>query len=170
MKNLKKMLKASVLAVGLLSVLSASSYAGSFACVDTQEVMQKSTFAKSLGKSLNDKVSEIRKKLKSYETELQNLQREIESKAISKQAKKQKIKEYEDLRLKALEYQQDAQKELQAMQEKAGKEFTEALKNAVTSYAKSHNLEGVFDCNQMLYTGNLDITPSIIKTIDSAHK
>jgi len=69
-----------------------------------------------------------------------------------------------------LEYQQDAQKELQAMQEKAGKEFTEGLKNVVTSYAKSHSLEGVFDCNQMLYTGNLDITPSIIKALDSAHK
>ncbi|MGC8677940.1 MAG: OmpH family outer membrane protein [Hydrogenobaculum sp.] len=170
MKNLKKTLKASVLALALLSVLSASSYAGGFACVDTQEVMQKSTFAKSLGKSLNEKVNEIRKKLQAYEAELQNLQKEIESKAISKQAKKQKIKEYENVRLKALEYQQDAQKELQAMQEKAGEEFTEALKNAVTSYAKSHNLDGVFDCNQMLYTGNLDITSSIIKTLDSTRK
>ncbi|MGC8650674.1 MAG: OmpH family outer membrane protein, partial [Hydrogenobaculum sp.] len=90
MKNLKKTLKASVLALGLLSVLSVSSYAGGFACVDTQEVMQKSTFAKSLGKSLNEKVAKIRKKLQAYEAELQNLQKEIESKAISKQAKKQK--------------------------------------------------------------------------------
>ncbi|GAB6078343.1 OmpH/Skp family outer membrane protein [Hydrogenobaculum acidophilum] len=170
MKNLKKMLKATALSVGLLSLMSLSSYAGDFACVDTQAVMQKSTFAKSLGKSLNEKVASIRKKLQAYEAELQNLQKEIESKAISKQAKKQKIKEYENVRLKALEYQQDAQKELQAMQEKAGKEFTEALKTAVTNYAKSHHLEGVFDCNQMLYTGNLDITSSIIKTLDSTHK
>lgn len=169
MKNLKKVLKATVLSVGLMS-LSISSYAGGFACVDTQAVMQKSTFAKSLGKSLNDKVATIRNKLKGYETRLQNLQKEIESKAISKEAKKQKIKEYEDIRLKALEYQQDAQKELQAMQEKAGKEFTEALKNVVTNYAKAHNLEGVFDCNQMLYTGNLDITNNIINALDSSHK
>lgn len=55
------------------------------------------------------------------------------------------------------------------MQEKAGREFTQTLKTAVTNYAKSHNLEGVFDCNQMLYTGNLDITSTIIKTIDSVH-
>ncbi len=169
--NIKKLLKNAVLSVGVLSLMSASSYAGNFACVDTQAVMQKSTFAKSLGKSLNDRVAQIKKKLQSYESQLQNLQKEIESKALSKQAKKEKIKEYENLRLQALEYQQDAQKELQSMQEKAGKEFTEALKTAVTNYAKSHNLEAVFDCNQMLYTADsIDITNTIIKALDSSHK
>ncbi len=158
-----------LLTLGMLLVAGVSSYANSFACVDTQEVMQKSTFAKSLGSSINQKVSEARQKLQTYEKQLQNLQKEIESKALSKQAKKQKIKEYEDVRLKAMEYQQDVQKEIQAMQEKAGKEFTNALKLAVNSYASSHHLEGVFDCNQMLYYKNLDITPTVIKAIDSAH-
>jgi outer membrane protein len=166
--DFKKTFRTLGLSVGVLAITSFS-YAGGFACVDTQEVMQKSTYAKELGDSINKKVQEVKQKLKSYETTLQNLQKEIESKAISKQAKKQKIKEYEDVRLKAIEYQQDAQKQLQAMQEKAGREFTQTLKTAVTNYAKSHNLEGVFDCNQMLYTGNLDITSTIIKTIDSVH-
>lgn len=166
MKNLKQALALIVMFVGMGGI----SYAGGFACVNTQKVMQTSTFAKSLGDSLNQKVSRVKAKLQGYENQLKNLQKEIESKALSKQAKQQKIKEYENVRLKAIEYQQDAQKELQAMQEKAGKEFTTALKNAVNQYAKSHSLEGVFDCNQMLYTGNLDITPAIIQDIDTSHK
>ncbi len=71
--------------------------------------------------------------------------------------------------MKAVEYQQDAQKHIQELQEQAGREFTQTLQSAVSQYAKAHGLEGVFDCSQMLYTGNLDITPTIIKAIDSLH-
>lgn len=154
----------------LLGVLMASSFSlgATLGCVDMQKVITTSTKAKQANEEINAKKLEYEKELQNYGKKLEKIQKELQNSALSEAAKQKKIKEFEAIRAKALEAQEKASKDINSFGTDLEKKLNKELREVIASYAKSHNIETVFDCNSLLYKGSVeDITDPVIKEFDS---
>lgn len=139
-----------------------------FACVDTNRILQESKLVADAQKELREKLIDYQSQLGKKEQQLEELKKQIESKAISQQAKEQKIKEYQKLESEARELQTKAQKELGEMKERLETMVYNRVKEAAEKLAKERGYTGVMDCGVFIYKDtNLDITTEIIKIVDA---
>ncbi len=140
-----------------------------FACVDTNRILQESKLVADAQKELREKLIEYQKKLSKKEQKLDELKKQIESKAISQKVKEQKIKEYQKEESEARELQTKAQKELNEMKQRLESMVYNRVKEAAEKLAKERGYTGVMDCGVFIYKdATLDITTEIIKLVDAS--
>jgi len=138
-----------------------------FACVDTNRILQESKLVADAQKELREKLVEFQKELSKKEQRLEELKKQIESKAISKQVKEQKIKEYQKVESEARELQTKAQKELNEMKQRFENMVYNRVKEAAQKISKERKYSGVMDCGVFIYKdAELDITTDVIKLVD----
>ena len=150
-----------------LALTGFSFSAQKFACVDTNRILQESKLVADAQKELREKLIEFQKKLSKKEQRLEELKKQIESKAISKQAKEEKIKEYQTVESEARELQTKAQKELNDMKQRFENMVYNRVKEAAEKLSKERNYSGVMDCGVFIYKDTeLDITTDVIRLVD----
>ncbi|HIC97689.1 MAG TPA: OmpH family outer membrane protein, partial [Aquificaceae bacterium] len=84
-----------------------------FACIDTNRILNESKLVAQAQKELRDKLLEYQKLLGDKEKKLEELRKQIESKAISQKVKEEKIKEFQKIESEARTLQERAQRELE---------------------------------------------------------
>jgi len=158
--------------IGLFLLLVASvfgglSHAQSFACIDTNRILQESKLVAQAQGELRDKLLEFQTQLTKKEQELEELKKQIESKAISQKAKEQKIKEYQRIESEARELQQKAQRELEDMKQRLESMVYNRVREAAEKLAKKRGFAGIIDCAVFIYREpDMDVTTEIIKLVD----
>ncbi len=139
------------------------------ACVDTNRILQESKLVAQAQGELRGKLMEYQSKLSKKERRLEELKKQIESKAISQKAKEEKIKEYQKVESEARALQEKAQRELQEMKERLETMVYNRVKEAAEKIAKERNLMGVMDCAVFIYKDpEIDITTEVIKMVDQS--
>jgi len=142
---------------------------GKLACVDTNRILQESKLVAQAQKELRDKLIEYQTQLSSKEQKLQELKKQIESKALSQKAKEEKIKEYQKIESEARALQEKAQKELADMKQRLENMVYNRVKEAAEKLAKERGFAGVMDCGVFIYKESaMDITTDIIRIIDES--
>ena len=142
---------------------------GKIACVDTNRILQESKLVAQAQKELRDKLIEYQTQLSGKEKKLQELKKQIESKAISQKAKEEKIKEYQRIESEARTLQEKAQKELADMKQRLENMVYNRVKEAAEKLAKEKGYTGVMDCAVFIYReSEMDITTEVIKLIDAS--
>ncbi len=158
------------LALFFLIAMVGTVYAqGKLACVDTNRILQESKLVAQAQKELREKLIEYQTKLSGKEQKLEELKKQIESKAISQKAKEEKIKEYQKIESEARTLQEKAQKELADMKQRLENMVYNRVKEAAEKLAKERGYTGVMDCGVFIYKEpEMDITTEIIKMIDES--
>ncbi len=142
---------------------------GKIACVDTNRILQESKLVAQAQKELRDKLIEFQTQLSAKEKKLEELKKQIESKAISQKAKEEKIKEYQRIESEARTLQEKAQKELADMKQRLENMVYNRVKEAAEKLAKEKGYTGVMDCAVFIYReSEMDITTEVIKLIDAS--
>ncbi|WP_457601375.1 OmpH family outer membrane protein [Hydrogenivirga sp.] len=151
-------------------LLTGFSYAGGkLACVDTNRILQESKLVADAQKELREKLVQYQKELSKKEQKLDELKKQIESKAISQKVKEEKIKQYQKLEAEAREIQAKAQKELGEMKQRLENMVYNRVKEAAEKLAKEKGYVGVMDCGVFIYKeSDMDITTEIIKLVDAS--
>jgi len=159
---MKKLILVSVL-------LSSLSFAQQkFACIDPNRILQESQTARKAQEGLRNKFQFYQKQLDEMGKKLEDLKKQIESKAISQKMREEKIKEYQKLEAEAVELQQKAQKELNELRIKTEDELTKKVKEISEDISRKANFTGVLDCNVFVYrSAEIDITDEVIKRLDA---
>ncbi|WP_333785108.1 OmpH family outer membrane protein [Thermocrinis sp.] len=159
---MKKLILVSVL-------LSSLSFAQQkFACIDPNRILQESQTAKKAQEGLRNKFQFYQNQLDEMGKKLEELKKQIESKAISQKMREEKIKEYQKLEAEAIELQQKAQKELNELRIKTEDELTKKIKEISEDISKKANFTGVLDCSVFVYrSAEIDITDEVIKRLDA---
>lgn len=137
------------------------------ACVDTNRILQESKLVAQAQKELREKLTEYQKKISGKEQRLEDLKKQIESKAISQSAREEKIKEYQRVEAEARDLQEKAQRELGEMKERLENMVFNRMREAAEKLARDRGYTGVMDCAVFLYREpGMDITTEIIRMID----
>ena len=140
-------------------------------CVNGDELLKESHYAKELKEQLSKKKAELIKKYQQKAQELiaklKSLQKELSSGLLSEDAQKQKQQEFtklqQQLQMLQMEAQQEAQKYITEQLQKLDKLTRTALK----VLAKTIGFDAAMDCNALLYhSPKIDITPEVAKVID----
>lgn len=151
----------------LILAIGGISYGQSFACVDTNRILQESKLVAQAQGELRDKLLEFQSQLTQKEQKLEELKKQIESKAISQKVKEEKIKEYQKIESEARELQQKAQEELENMKQRLEAMVYNRVREAAEKLAKKKGLAGVMDCAVFLYREpDMDVTTEIIRIMD----
>ncbi len=151
----------------VLTLLAGITYAQTFACVDTNRILQESKLVAQAQGELRDKLLEYQAKLTKKEQKLEELKKQIESKAISQKAKEEKIKEYQKVESEARQLQEKAQKELEDMKQRLENMVYNRVREAAEKLAKKKGLAGIMDCAVFIYREpDMDVTTEIIKVVD----
>jgi len=139
------------------------------ACVDTNVLLKDSKRVKEAQDKLRAKVMEYQRELEAKRRRLEELKRQIESKAISKQAKEEKIKEYQRIEAEGFELQQKAQREIASLREQLETQVLEEVRKVVKQVAVKKGYDGVIDCAVFLYRDEKigDITSEVLNALDS---
>ncbi len=155
-----------ILTVGVFGLSFAQS---KFACVDTNRILQESKLVATAQGELRGKLIEYQSKLSKKEQRLEELKKQIESRAISQKVKEEKIKEYQRIESEARELQEKAQKELGEMKQRLETMVYNRVKEAAEKLAKERGYTGILDCGVFIYKeSDIDITTEIIKIIDAS--
>ncbi|MDQ7037775.1 MAG: OmpH family outer membrane protein [Aquificota bacterium] len=141
------------------------------ACVDTNRILQESKLVASAQGELRSKLVEYQGKLSQKERRLEELKKQIESKAISQKAKEEKIKEYQKLEAEWRELQERAQRELAEMKQRLENMVYNRVKEAAEKIAKDRGFAGIIDCGVFIYRDpDMDITTEVIRMIDEPER
>lgn len=156
-----------VVILSLLLVFGFSAGEVKFACVDTNRILQESKLVASAQGELRSKLAEYQGKLSEKERKLAELKKQIESKAISQQAREKKIKEYQKIEAEWRELQEKAQRELTEMKERLENMVYNRVKEAAEKIAREKGFAGIIDCSVFIYRdASIDVTTEIIRMID----
>ncbi len=141
------------------------------ACIDTNRILQESKLVASAQGELRSKLVEYQGKLSQKEKRLEELKKQIESKAISQKAKEEKIKEYQRIEAEWRELQEKAQRELAEMKQRLENMVYNRVKEAAERIAKERGLVGIMDCGVFIYRDpDMDITTEVIRMIDEPER
>ncbi len=138
-----------------------------FMCVDPGRILQESKLVKTKETQLRSKVEDYQKQLDQINRRLEDLKKQIESKAIAQKVREEKIKEYQRLESEGLELQQKANKELSELKGKMEEEIGTKVKAIAEEIGKKQGLTGIIDCSALLYRSpEIDITQEVIQRLD----
>ncbi len=152
--------------IGTLFILGFAS--AKIACVDTNRILAESKLVAKAQAELRSKLEEYRLQLTEKEKRLEELKKQIESKAISQKAKEEKIKEYQKIENEVRQLQAKAQAELNQMKQRLENMVFNRVKEAAEKVAHEKGYSGVVDCAVFLYReASMDITTEIIELIDA---
>ncbi len=153
--------------VAMLLFLGISFAQGKLACIDVNRILQESKLVAQAQKELRDKVLEIQKILSEKEQKLEELKKQIESKALSEKAREEKLKEFRSIENEIREIQERAGRELEEMRKRLENMVFNRVKEASEKIAKERGFIGVMDCSVFIYKESaIDITTEIINAID----
>ena len=139
-----------------------------FACIDPNRILQESQTARKAQEELRSKFQFYQKQLDEKAKKLEELKKQIESRAISQKMREEKIREYQKLETEAMEFQQKAQKELTELRIKTEDELTKKIKEISEDISKKANFTGVLDCSVFVYrSAEIEITDEVIKRLDA---
>ncbi len=138
-----------------------------FAYVDIQKIMNESKKGEKFRKEIEQKLEYYKKKAGELESKAKQIQKQMESPALSEKGKKKKEEELKQLEQEFMLLQQKAQMEIQQMKAEAEKKMLEDIKRIVKKYAEKNNIDIVFlggEFSGLLYADrSLDITDIILK-------
>jgi len=161
--------------IGKLTVLTLISFISltfaqvKFACVDTNRILQESKLVAQAQSELRGKLVEYQAQLSEKEKKLQELKKQIESKAVSQKIKEEKIKEYQKIESEARQVQEKAQKELGEMKQRLETMVFNRVREAAEKLAKEKGYTGVMDCGVFIYKDpEIDITTDVIQLVDKS--
>ncbi|MCS7084083.1 MAG: OmpH family outer membrane protein [Aquificaceae bacterium] len=138
-----------------------------FACVDPQVVMQESQMVKSRRSQLIAKREGYQKQLDEMSKKLEELKKQIDSKATAQKVREEKIKEFEKIQGEGIELQQRAQRELMELGEKLENEVASRVRSISEELAKSRGFSAIVDCSVFFYKSpELDITKEVVQRLD----
>ncbi len=160
-----------IFGIFLIAIGGFSHAEAKFTCIDTNRILSESKLVADAQGELRTKLVEYQNKLKKKEKKLEELKKQIESKAISKKVKEKKIQEYQKLESEARKLQEKAQRELTEMRQRLENMVFNRVKEASEKIAKERGLAGILDCGAFIYRDpDLDITTEVIKLIDAGKK
>jgi len=138
-----------------------------FVCVDPGRILQESKLVKEKEAKLRSSVEQYQKQLDEKNKKLEELKKQIESKAISQKVREEKIKEYQKIEAEGMELQQKAQKELSELRAKIEEELLAKVRSISEELAKKQGFTGILDCSAFVYkTADMDITAEVIQRLD----
>ncbi len=151
----------------ILLVLLSFGFSFKLACINTNEVLSKSTYFAKLQQEYRKEVLRLRDELTQLKDKIDDLKGKIDSGLLSEKAKEEKLKEYMELQEKYRKLQEEARKKLLSFQRELRERLLERLKRVLSKISKEKALSGVLDCQVLLYKGEvLDITDEVIKGLD----
>ncbi|MEJ5172480.1 MAG: OmpH family outer membrane protein [Hydrogenothermaceae bacterium] len=147
------------------------SFAGSYAYVDIDRVMNESVKGKKYKAELEAKLKYYQDKAKELSGKLQQTQKQLASPTLNDKAKDQKREELRQLARELQTLEEQANKELAKMKADAETSMVKEIKDIVKSIAQKNNYDIVFYgglLSGILYSNKgLDITDSVIKEYNS---
>lgn len=157
------------MALTLIAFISITLAQVKFACVDTNRILQESKLVAQAQSELRGKLIEYQTQLSEKEKKLEELKKQIESKAVSQKVKEEKIKEYQKIESEARQVQEKAQKELGEMKQRLETMVFNRVKEAAEKLAKEKGYTGVMDCGVFIYKDpDIDITTEVIQLVDKS--
>jgi Skp family chaperone for outer membrane proteins len=171
--NLKKLAAFGGVILGL--GLVGKGYAAELVCVNNQEVLKVSSYAKSVQEQILKKkqemMEEFKKKLEPLKQQMEALQKQIQSGLLSQEAVEEKRKELAKLQQQMQLLMMQAQQEYMRYAEEQYQKLTQLEQAALKALEKTLGFKAVVDCQQLLYySPEIDITNQTAKVIDQLAK
>jgi Skp family chaperone for outer membrane proteins len=162
-----------VLAFGLLS--GAPANATELVCVNNQEILEISTYAKHIQQLVQQKEQELKKQLEQKVQPLQQklmaIQQQIQSGLLSQEAVKQKQQEALKIQQQIQQLVIETQQEYQKFAQEQFDKLTQLEKAALKALSKTLGFKSVIDCRAFIYyTPEVDITEQTAKVMDQLAK
>lgn len=161
-----------LLAMFMLLVLSVGSgFAGNYAYVDIDKVMNESVKGKKYKADLEGKLKYYQEKARELNDKLQQTQKQLSSPTLNDRAKEQKREEIRQLARELQSLENQANQELAKMKVDAETAMVKEIKEIVKGIAQKNNYDIVFYgglLSGILYSNkSLDITDQVIKEYNS---
>lgn len=138
---------------------------------DLEKVLSNSQWGKSVQEKLKKEEGQLRSQLQTKQEELSKIQDEIKSKQGkgADEAKKQKVKEFEEKRQEAEKFLFESNKKLQTMSEQLMKPLVDKIMEIVKEVAKKEKFDIVVEARRggIVYGDDkYDLTQKIIQELD----
>lgn len=138
---------------------------------DLEKVLSTSQWGKSVQEKLKKEEGQIRSQLQAKQEELSRMRDEVQSKQgkSTDEAKKQKIKEFEQKRQEAEQFLFESNKKLQNLSEQLMKPLIDKIMEIVKDIAKKEKYDVVIEAKRagMVYGDDkYDLTQKIIQELD----
>ncbi len=162
-----------IAAVVLALSTNVSAEGVSVAVLDMQKVVLSSESGKKAQKEMEQKVKELEKSFKKDEEALASLQQEIETKSSvwSEEKKQDKAIEFQKMRRDLRVKQEDANLELQQLQEKQLAPIFKELEGVVKKFATDNGYAIILPGQAVLYAiDSVDITDEVTKALNAKSK
>ncbi|MEZ0322695.1 MAG: OmpH family outer membrane protein [Hydrogenothermaceae bacterium] len=147
------------------------SFAGSYAYVDIDRVMNESNKGKKYKAELDAKLKYYQDKVKELSDKIQQIQKQLASPTLNEKAKEQKREELRQFARELQNLEGQANKELAKMKADAEISMVKDIKDIVKSLSQKNNYDIVFYgglLSGILYANKgLDITDLVIKEYNS---
>ena len=170
------MVKKLLLVTGFIGIGAASQvYATDLVCVNGDELMEQSNYAKEIKEKLQQRAQELQKQIEAKVKEIQNrlsqLQKELQSGLLTKEAKEAKQKEFIKLQQELQMYQLQYQQQIRMYFQEEFKKLDALVKAALKALAQTEHYKAVANCKDLLYYDpSIDITQSVVKLVDQMAK
>lgn len=160
-----------LLFLSLVLFLTANSFAGNYAYIDIDKVMNESSKGKKYKADLEAKLKYYQEKAKELNEKIQQTQKQLSSPTLSDKAKEQKREELRQLARELQSLEAQANQELAKMKADAETAMIKEIKDIVKSIAQKNNYDIVFYgglVSGILYANKtLDITEQVLKEYNS---
>lgn len=151
----------------VIFIMVSFSYAGSYAYVDIDRVMNESAKGKKYKAELDAKLKYYQEKAKDLSDKIQQAQKQLSSPTLNDKAKEQKREELRQLARELQSLEAQANQELAKMKADAEAAMIKEIKDIVKSIAQKNNHDIVFYgglVSGILYANKgLDITDQVLK-------
>lgn len=146
MKNIKKLLVAAILILGV----SSTTYAQKIAHINTGDLIKSMPEMKTAQSTIEKLGKTYETDIQAMMTEYQNKMKQYEAEATTKteSENKKRFEEVQGMQIKIQQFQAQAQQELQKKELDLLKPITEKAKNAILKVAKSKGFQYVLDSTQ----------------------
>jgi outer membrane protein len=137
--------------------------------VDMQRIVNDSVKGKQAKSLLEAKIAKAKKKIKAIEQEINQIKKELQSPALSKDAKAKKETELQKKIRELQRYQQDAQIEIANLEKKYTFEIISEAVKVIKNYQKSHKIPMIVEAREagiIAADPKYDLTDKIIKLYD----
>lgn len=155
----------------LIFLFTSNSFAGSYAYVDIDKIMNQSTKGKKYKADLEAKLKYYQEKAKELNDKIQQAQKQLSSPTLNDKAKDQKREELRQLARELQSLEMQANKELAKMKADAETTMVKEIKDIVKSIAQKSGYDIVFYggfVSGVLYANKaLDITDQVLKEYNS---
>jgi len=137
---------------------------------DLEKVLSTSQWGKSVQEKLKKEESQLRSQLQAKQEELSKMRDEIQSKGkMTEEAKKQKIKEFEEKRQEGEKFLFESNKKLQDMSEQLMKPLIDKIIEIAKDVAKKEKYDMVIEARRggIIYGDDkYDLTQKVIQELD----